>query len=426
MFVGRSDVLTRHDLSLVEVLDQSSARSSLPSIELDAYISASVPVPKVVNDLSPSHCCSSETLPSSPVNIDVDVSQPLKASSSAHEKDIPIRDHVPSLLTPRESIHRKFGLESSLDRMSRFLKLAHNFNCFYLNDKVRHCKPFFVAGTQVGLVPSPVVEAMKKSPRVFEIGSDGAVFLHPNLGLASYEERSKQVDAVLRQWREQKAFITLKGWRDECFEVRDGFADPPLLKMERAATCLFGLRQYGVDINGYTHHPSLGFCVWLQKRSVTKPTWPGALDNMVGGGLSVGHSIIETALKEAAEEASIPEDLLKDRLKSVGSVSFYFESERGLFPNTEFVFDLELPPEFEPCNADGEVESFELVPVKEVMERILYPEFKTTSCAVTLDFLIRHGFINSENEPNLPELVELLHIPLHKLYTKQSNFNFKP
>ena len=97
---------------------------------------------------------------------------------------------------------------------------------------------------------------------------------------------------------------------------------------------------------------------------------------------------------------------------------FYFESERGLFPNTEFVYDLELPADFVPCNADGEVESFELVPVAQVMERILTPDFKTTSCPTALDFLIRHGFINSDNEPQLPELVELLHIPLHYLYSR--------
>jgi hypothetical protein len=36
-------------------------------------------------------------------------------------------------------------------------------------------------------------------------------------------------------------------------------------------------------------------------------------------------------------------------------VSFFFESERGLFPNTEFVYDLELPLDFVPNNADGEV-----------------------------------------------------------------------
>lgn len=75
---------------------------------------------------------------------------------------------------------------------------------------------------------------------------------------------------------------------------------------------------------------------------------------MVSGGLSVGYGILETAIKEAEEEASIPLHLSKN-LVSAGCVSFFFESERGLFPNTEFVFDLELPEDFVPNNADGEV-----------------------------------------------------------------------
>lgn len=41
----------------------------------------------------------------------------------------------------------------------------------------------------------------------------------------------------------------------------------------------------------------------------TKQTWPNKWDNMVSGGLSVGYGIRETAIKEAAEEASIPESL---------------------------------------------------------------------------------------------------------------------
>lgn len=41
---------------------------------------------------------------------------------------------------------------------------------------------------------------------------------------------------------------------------------------------------------------------------------------MVGGGLSVGHTIIETAHKEAMEEASIPPQLMT-KLTSAGCVS---------------------------------------------------------------------------------------------------------
>ena len=50
---------------------------------------------------------------------------------------------------------------------------------------------------------------------------------------------------------------------------------------------------------------------------------------------------------------------------------FFFESERGIFPQTEFVFDLELPEDFVPSNNDGEVDEFKLVPVTEVIKEIL-------------------------------------------------------
>lgn len=67
-----------------------------------------------------------------------------------------------------------------------------------------------------------------------------------------------------------------------------------------------------------------------------------------------------------------------------------------MFPNTEFVFDLQLPLNFIPQNADGEVQKFELLTASECIERILTAKFKTTSAPVTLDFLMRHGFVTPD------------------------------
>jgi hypothetical protein len=41
------------------------------------------------------------------------------------------------------------------------------------------------------------------------------------------------------------------------------------------------LHQYGIDINGYVNHPEKGLCLWFQRRSLNKPTWPGMMDNFV-------------------------------------------------------------------------------------------------------------------------------------------------
>ena len=55
--------------------------------------------------------------------------------------------------------------------------------------------------------------------------------------------------------------------------------------------------QYGVHIPGYVRHSSLGLCVWFQRRSDTKQTWPGMWDSFVGGGLTEGYGVTETAVK---------------------------------------------------------------------------------------------------------------------------------
>ncbi|XP_035795728.1 uncharacterized protein YJR142W-like isoform X2 [Anopheles albimanus] len=279
------------------------------------------------------------------------------------------------------------------------------------------CRPFVVDGHQVGLVSQNVIEQLLKYPEVFHIrapehGKQNIVELNP--AFRDYNTRSQQVDRILREFREQGLFVALKGWRDECYDVKSSAGS--LLKMDRSATCLFGVRNYGVEINGYVRHPTKGLCIWLQQRSDTKQTWPGKWDNMVSGGLAVGYGVHETAVKEAAEEASIPDHLLKN-LVSAGCVSFFFESERGIFPNTEFVYDLELPEDFVPDNSDGEVQNFQLLPVHECLERVFKPDFKTTSCPVVLDFLIRHGIITPENEINFTQVIELLHVPLQSLYT---------
>ncbi|XP_023019014.1 uncharacterized protein [Leptinotarsa decemlineata] len=306
--------------------------------------------------------------------------------------------------------------------MSRLFKFAQKFNSFYLSGfKASECKPFLVEGFQVGLVRPEVMKELLRYPEVFLVSS-GYVELNP--AFRDYEERSNHVDKVLRELRAENVFIALKGWREECYEVKTEFNSKSLLKMDRSATCLFGIRNYGVDINGYVRHPVMGLCLWFQKRSSTKQTWPGKWDNMVGGGLSVGHGILETAFKEAEEEASVPDHLLRN-LCSAGCVSFFFESERGLFPNTEFVFDLELPADFVPENADGEVEAFELVPAHQCLEKILAEDFKTTSTPVALDFLIRHGVVTAENEQEYLKVIELLHVPLQSIYQKlvQTNTN---
>lgn len=60
-----------------------------------------------------------------------------------------------------------------------------------------------------------------------------------NPAFRDYAERSARVEEVLREWRAGGKFITLRGWREECYEVRAQFNTPPLFKMDRSATCMY-------------------------------------------------------------------------------------------------------------------------------------------------------------------------------------------
>lgn len=312
--------------------------------------------------------------------------------------------------TMRDSAHSQRSNEGG----SKLVKLARSFNNFYFNGyKSGDYKPLFCQGHHIGLVSRDVERELLPFQDIF-VNYPTKIEICPNC--TDYHDITAQVAKVLQSLREKNIFTALKGWRNETFEIRPSFGQKPLFAMERAATCMFGLRQYGIDVNGYVVNDDGSISVWMQKRSSTKQTWPGRMDNFVAGGLSTGYSIRETVIKETEEEANLPKHLA-ERMQAAGCVSIFFQSERGLFPNTEFVFDIELPKDFVPNNNDGEVDEFMLIPASQLVEKICDPQMKTTSCPVTLDFLIRKGIVTFESEPDLPEVIELLHIPVHSLYS---------
>ncbi|XP_051789511.1 thiamin pyrophosphokinase 2 isoform X2 [Erpetoichthys calabaricus] len=176
------------------------------------------------------------------------------------------------------------------------------------------------------------------------------------------EERSSAMEGVLQKIRAKHKFLCLEGWRDEKYDVKPNFYDQPLMCMERAATSLFGVKRYGVHVNGFTRPGDGQLAMWLGQRSFTKQTYPGLLDNMAAGGIPAQSGIKETLIRECAEEASIPMATAATAVP-VSAVSYTHENELGIFPECQFVFDLEVPKEFEPTNADGEMQKFYLWPI---------------------------------------------------------------
>ena len=66
--------------------------------------------------------------------------------------------------------------------------------------------------------------------------------------------------------------------------------------------------------------------------------------------------------------------------------SYTYEDDRGIFPETQFVFDLEMPESFQPVNIDGEVQAFYLLTMEEVTLRYIIYSNSTSSVYAKLTF----------------------------------------
>lgn len=292
--------------------------------------------------------------------------------------------------------------------LSALKGLARRVNNFFFDGlESTSYLPLYCNNCQVGMISPLVLTQIVNYPSMFLVTTDRVV-IHDRFSTES--ERSKALEDVLLDLKKKDVFPQLRGWRKEKYEVRQDSFKPLLFKIERSAAPLFGVRQYGVHINGYVRHSSQGLCLWLQRRSSTKQTWPNMMDNFVGGALADGLGVLETAVKEAAEEANVSSDLA-NQLCPVGSVSFLHLSKRGIHNNTLFIYDLELPENFAPTNNDGEVSEWRLVQISQVFDIISSKEFKVTSSPVALDWLIRHGGLDVDFHPL--HLEELTHLPLN-------------
>ena len=194
---------------------------------------------------------------------------------------------------------------------------------------------------------------------------------------------------------------------DEPYPVTAQGRNQPLATIDRASSSAFGLRAYGQHLNGYVRTDT-GIKMWIARRHLSRGNEPGKLDQMVAGGLPHGIALVENLRKECHEEALIPAELAA-RAQAVGTLTYCVATQRGLRPDTIYLYDLELPAGFVPQQNDDEVEEFLLLPVDEVAALVRDTDsFKRNCNLVVIDFLIRHGLIDPE-ERGYEELVSGLH-----------------
>lgn len=250
-------------------------------------------------------------------------------------------------------------------------------------------RPFRIGAEQVGWIRASDVPLLARWPDVFEIDG-GRVTLAG--AFDTVDLRSAALGSVIGALAAEGR---IPGWRDETYAIRNAFDAPPLAYIERAASRFFGTQTYAVHLNGVVEYADGAPQLWIARRSDTKATDPGMLDNVVAGGIGWGFGIEATLIKECWEEAGIPGDIAAPAV--AGRTAHVLQSlPEGTQAEQIFIYDLALPADFAPRNQDGEVGEHRLARIDEVARWIEEGALTVDASLATLDCLLRRRWIDED------------------------------
>jgi 8-oxo-dGTP pyrophosphatase MutT (NUDIX family) len=257
--------------------------------------------------------------------------------------------------------------------------------------------PWRIDRQVVGWVRPAFAAELRRYPQVFRVSAE-ELQLVPEL--RGFVACSAALDTVVRGLADHGVTPPYMG---EPYAVTAAGREAAVCVVDRAAAAHFGVRSFGQHLNGFVRCAD-GIHMWIGRRARDRLLFPGALDNMVAGGLPHSLGLVENLVKECAEEAGVPEALARKAVP-IGALSYTRVAGRGLRRDVLYCYDLELPDGFAPCNTDGEVEEFMLLPLAEVAAIVHETdEFKLNCNLVVIDFLIRHGWL----DPRSPEYLDLV------------------
>lgn len=243
-----------------------------------------------------------------------------------------------------------------------------------------------VEGEVVGSVDEVHLPALDRWPGALSV-DDRALTLRVPAG--ERDAWFAQANAVLH------ADGLIRGWRGEPFALPSPSSGRALAVIERASARFWGTLTLGAHANGWVAgtdgRPA---SLWVARRAANKPTDPGKLDNLVGGGVPHGQTPAQALMREGFEEAGLtPAQMARAVPGCV--IELIRDVPEGLQFERLHVFDLALEPNERPVNQDGEVASIERMPIETVATLAAGDAMTVDASLVTLAFLRRYGLLGA-------------------------------
>ncbi|KAI3320969.1 NUDIX hydrolase domain-like protein [Xylariaceae sp. AK1471] len=209
-----------------------------------------------------------------------------------------------------------------------------------------------------------------------------------------------------KQHMQDYHYFLIDGYNKRFRYIHNSFANDlfPLYSSTREHA--LDMNGCGVDMLGIVNYSIHMICwvmtvegmkLWVPHRALTKMSFPGKLDNTVGGSLASGESPIDGIVRECEEELCLEPSYVRANIRPCGINSFQL-------PVTDLVEVGCQHQDIVPRIGDGEVGEVQLITIDEVQQAMREGQFKLTCNLTYITFLIRHGYINAEKEPSLVEL----------------------
>ncbi len=245
-------------------------------------------------------------------------------------------------------------------------------------------RAFVVDGEHVGSVDEAYLAALQPWSRWMEVREQAVVLT------AGAKDRGAVLAEVNARLHEQGL---IRAWRDEPFPLLSPATGQTLAVFERASARFWGTLTLGAHCNGWVAGPDgQPQALWIARRSPTKATDPGLLDNLVGGGVPWGQTPWEALVREGFEEAGL--NATQMARATPGRV---IELNRDIPEGRQFerlhVFDLQLQAGECPVNQDGEVAEVGLWSIHHTCAAAATDEMTVDAALVTLDFLLRRKLL---------------------------------
>jgi 8-oxo-dGTP pyrophosphatase MutT (NUDIX family) len=176
-------------------------------------------------------------------------------------------------------------------------------------------------------------------------------------------------------------------WRDEPLSVVDA-DDRRVGRIERAAVRPLGIATRAVHLVGVSPAGEL----WIQQRAFDKSVDPGRWDTLMGGLVSADEPTLATLARETWEEAGLHVEQLR-HVGAFGRRTVRRPVDDGYMVEHIEMFEAQVPDGLAPANQDGEVERFDRVSPRALVERLAAGAFTIEAALVLVQWLRHRGLM---------------------------------